>query len=124
MQRYMPSIHQKFLHELSNSPRSVRDLAERTPSLVAPYDSCVMALKRFRDAHMRVACLYVVSMSRAVPKAGCPVSAMWEQMQAEGAVCPVSQKKAPVRGTGGNELSVLLKSCRDATTRTLIGDSA
>ena len=29
-------------------------------------------------------------------------------------------KRQPVRGTGGNELSVLLKACRDATTRTLL----
>jgi indoleamine 2,3-dioxygenase len=76
---------------------------------------------------MRVACLYIVSMSRSAPKPGCPVGQMMLKMQAEGAIdaskldmeCP--RQRGPVRGTGGNELSLLLKACRDATTRTLLG---
>ncbi|KDQ10601.1 hypothetical protein BOTBODRAFT_178074 [Botryobasidium botryosum FD-172 SS1] len=124
MQRYMPSIHQNFLQFLSATPRCVRNVARCHPSLIDPYNACVTALKQFRDAHLRVACLYVVSMSRAAPKPGCPVGAMMLKMQAEGALtCPVtgeSLKRQPVRGTGGNELSLLLKACRDATTRTLL----
>ncbi|CAE6422792.1 unnamed protein product [Rhizoctonia solani] len=127
MQRYMPGQHQKFLNALGSSANPLRELVVRTPALHESYDTCIMALKNFRDAHMRIACLYVVSMSRseaaqdAARKAGCPVAAMFDKMRQNGELPapPVIERKV-VRGTGGNELSNLLKACRDATTRALV----
>lgn len=116
MRKYMPGKHQEFLLHLASHPRPIRELARCTPALRQPYDSVVLALKRFRDQHMRIACLYVVSMSRSTEamNSGCPVGAMMETLQREGAL------RKPVRGTGGNELSCLLKASRDATCRTVL----
>ncbi|KAG8868787.1 hypothetical protein FRC20_002785 [Serendipita sp. 405] len=142
-------------------PISIRMLAQAHPDkLLKPYNDAVMALKQFRDAHIRIACLYVVSMSRkgsGVPAHGrngngngtssTMGGGMSETMDGPQckvgvgsmgmAMCPVMRSRQqessqtstdgrgrrqhqPVRGTGGNELSLLLKSCRDATSRTLL----
>ncbi|KAG9082724.1 hypothetical protein FRC06_004882 [Ceratobasidium sp. 370] len=130
MQRYMPGRHQQFLTVLGSSANPLREVVVRTPALHESYDSCIRALKGFRDAHMRIACLYVVSMSRseaaqeAARKAGCPVAAMFDTMRQNGELPapPVTERKV-VRGTGGNELSNLLKACRDATTRALVSQN-
>jgi indoleamine 2,3-dioxygenase len=123
----MPGQHQSFLNALGSSANPLRELVVRTPALHESYDACVMALKNFRDAHMRIACLYVVSMSRseaaqeAARKAGCPVAAMFDKMRQNGELqAPPPVERKVVRGTGGNELSNLLKACRDATTRALV----
>lgn len=116
MRKYMPGKHQEFLLHLASHHRPIRELARHNDALRQPYDSVVLALKRFRDQHMRIACLYIVSMSRsaAALKSGCPVGAMMETMEREGTV------RRPVRGTGGNELSCLLKATRDATCRAVL----
>ncbi|KAF8163439.1 Indoleamine 2,3-dioxygenase [Crassisporium funariophilum] len=117
MRRYMPGKHQEYLAHLGATPRSVREVAQSTPALREPYDNAVMALKRLRDSHIRIACLYVVTMSRSTPGArgGCPASAMIDRLHAAR-----TSGKGPVRGTGGNELSVLLKAGRDATKRAVL----
>jgi indoleamine 2,3-dioxygenase len=120
MRKYMPGKHQEFLLHLASHRRPIRELARCSPTLRQPYDSVVLALKRFRDFHMRIACLYVVSMSRsaaAMADSGCPVGAMMETLQREEAI------RKPVRGTGGNELSCLLKASRDATSRAVLKDN-
>jgi len=116
MRKYMPGKHQDFLLHLASHRRPIRELARHTPELQKPYDSAVLALKRFRDQHMRIACLYIVSMSRsaAANQSGCPTGAMMDTLQREDGL------RRPVRGTGGNELSCLLKASRDATTRTVL----
>ncbi|KAG6854711.1 hypothetical protein C0991_002424 [Blastosporella zonata] len=110
MRRYMPGKHREYLNFLAATPKSVRNLAQNIPMLRDPYDNAVLALKRLRDDHMKIACLYIVSMSRSGARSGCPVSAMMAKLEASG----------PVRGTGGNELSVLLKAGRDATRRAVL----
>jgi len=119
MRRYMPGKHRDYLNRLAASPRPLRDLAERIPQLREPYNSTVMALKRLRDHHMRIATLYIVTMARSAPSAppGCPVSAMLAKMEVDRIA-----GRGPVRGTGGNELSLLLKAGRDATKRTVVRD--
>jgi indoleamine 2,3-dioxygenase len=118
MRRYMPGKHREYLTRLVAMPRSLRELALETPMLQEPYDAAVLALKKLRDSHMRIACRYIVTMSRSNPsvRPGCPVSAMLDRMQRE--------QKGTIRGTGGNELCVLLKAGRDATRRTLIRKNA
>jgi indoleamine 2,3-dioxygenase len=117
MRRYMPGKHQQYLTNLTDFPRSVRDVAQSTPALREPYDTAVTALKRLRDSHIRIACLYVVTMSRHTPgaRAGCPASAMIDRLHAARLA-----GNGPVRGTGGNELSNLLKAGRDATKRAIL----
>lgn len=116
MRRYMPGKHRDYLNLLSVS-RSIREVAQSTPALRDPYDAAVLALKRLRDNHMRIACLYVVTMSRSIPssRGGCPVAAMLERLHANRVA-----GNGPVRGTGGNELSLLLKAGRDATRRAML----
>ncbi|KAG6862065.1 hypothetical protein C0995_007195 [Termitomyces sp. Mi166 len=109
MRRYMPGKHRDYLNFLATTPKSVRVLAQKNLMLRDPYDNAVLALKRLRDEHMKIATLYIVSMSRS-GRAGCPVSAMMARLEASG----------PVRGTGGNELSILLKAGRDATRRAVL----
>jgi indoleamine 2,3-dioxygenase len=134
MRLYMPGSHQAFLEQLTKytheqaERRSIRKLAAQYPhKLLSPYNEAVLALKQFRDAHIRIACLYVVSMSRkahgvphGIPLAGAGAGAE----QGMPSMCPMMRQRQrqsePVRGTGGNELSLLLKSCRDATSRTLL----
>ncbi|KAF9469220.1 Indoleamine 2,3-dioxygenase [Collybia nuda] len=116
MRRYMPGRHREYLAYLAANPKPVRDLAQRIPTLREPYNTAVLALKRLRDQHMKIACLYVVTMSRSTPtRGGCPVSAMMERLETARA-----SGKGPVRGTGGNELSLLLKAGRDATRRAVL----
>ncbi len=116
MRRYMPGSHQDYLKYLKTS-RSVRELVQSTPALREPYDNAVMSLKRLRDNHIKIACLYIVTMSRTMPgaRAGCPASAMMNRLHAARLA-----GKGPVRGTGGNELSILLKAGRDATRRAIL----
>ncbi|KAG2020006.1 tryptophan 2,3-dioxygenase [Coprinopsis cinerea AmutBmut pab1-1] len=120
MRRYMPGQHREFLNVLSTS-RSIRQLAQSTPALRDAYDTAVTALKRLRDTHIRIACLYVVTMSRSTPgsRGGCPAAAMIERLHANRLA-----GKGPVRGTGGNELSILLKAGRDATRRAVLKPSS
>ncbi|KAJ7461533.1 Indoleamine 2,3-dioxygenase [Mycena latifolia] len=119
MRRYMPGKHREYLASLAATPRSIRDLARQTPALREPYDNAVMALKKLRDLHMRIACRYIVTMSRSTPNAhaGCPVASMMDRLQSSRAA-----GNGPTRGTGGNELALLLKAGRDATRRTLLKD--
>ncbi|KIK08231.1 hypothetical protein K443DRAFT_672725 [Laccaria amethystina LaAM-08-1] len=120
MRRYMPGKHREYLSSLAATPRPIRQLAQSTPTLREPYDNAVLALKRLRDSHIRIACLYVVTMSRTEPGArgGCPASAMIDRLRESRL-----SGRGPVRGTGGNELSLLLKAGRDATRRALLKDN-
>lgn len=114
MRRYMPGKHQEYLAYLGT--RSIRNLAVRNVALREPYDSAVLALKKLRDEHFKIACLYVVSMSRSTSaRGGCPVSGMMRRLEEERV-----SGKGPVRGTGGNQLSLLLKAGRDATNRAIL----
>ncbi|KDQ61104.1 hypothetical protein JAAARDRAFT_32103 [Jaapia argillacea MUCL 33604] len=112
MRRYMPGKHRDYLENLSASSRPLRELAQRTPAVREPYNLAVKALKKFRDEHIKIACLYVVTMSRSAPLT-CPVGAMMMKMERGGG-------GGPARGTGGNELSTLLKAGRDATARAML----
>ncbi|KAJ7311527.1 Indoleamine 2,3-dioxygenase [Mycena albidolilacea] len=120
MRRYMPGKHREYISSIAATPLSIRDLAQQTPALREPYDGAVMALKKLRDLHMRIACLYVVTMSRTTPdaRAGCPVASMMDRLQTARAA-----GTGPTRGTGGNELALLLKAGRDATRRAVLKDN-
>ncbi|KAL1757496.1 Indoleamine 2,3-dioxygenase [Schizophyllum commune] len=115
MWRYMPGVHRDFLEYLEVAPVRLRNLAKEVPALREPYDAAVMAMKRLRDAHIGIAVLYVVSAAKELPP-GCPLSMMAKAMEAKG---PEGKSK----GTGGSEVSTLLKAGRDATRRTMLKDN-
>lgn len=105
MRRYMPGLHREYLQYLSASPRSVRDVAQRHPSLREPYNGAVAALRHLRNVHIRIVTLYVVTQSHSAPPADV------QMKERDGGVA---------RGTGGMEASNLLKAGRDATSRAMI----
>ncbi|TDL24922.1 Indoleamine 2,3-dioxygenase [Rickenella mellea] len=113
MRRYMPGVHQDYLRHLAQSPRPLRELARQTPALREPYNSAVMALKKLRDGHLKIACLYIITMSRS---SRCPATAMMQKAQET----LKATRNGPVRGTGGTEVSTLLKAGRDATRRAVL----
>ncbi|KAJ7756910.1 hypothetical protein B0H14DRAFT_2404582, partial [Mycena olivaceomarginata] len=86
-------------------PRSLRKLVERTPELQAPYNSTLIALKRLRDVHIRITCLYIVNMSRKTSNRACPVAGS------------LQKSSHLARGTGGNSILRLLKHGEDMTMR-------
>jgi indoleamine 2,3-dioxygenase len=114
MRRYMPGKHQEYLAYIGT--KSVRNLVLGNAALREPYDTAVLALKKLRDEHFKIACLYIVSMSRSTSARGeLSESEMMRRSDEERA-----SGKKPVRGTGGNELSLLLKAGRDATNRAIL----
>ncbi|KAG9318648.1 Indoleamine 2,3-dioxygenase [Chiua virens] len=115
MRRYMPGKHRDYLTYIAEYSHPIREVAQSTPAVREAYNTAVTALKKLRDGHMRVACLYVVTMSRSTkPPPGCPMFAMAQRMEREAA------KSGPATGTGGNDLSLLLKAGRDATARAVL----
>lgn len=101
MRRYMPGSHRDFLDHLDDVPVTIKKVAIERPGLREAYNDAVRALKRLRDIHIRVACLYIVSMARSQPSDGLRRR---EVQRLDGA-----------RGTGGNHVASLLKAGRDAT---------
>lgn len=103
MRRYMPGSHRDFLDHLDDMPVTVKKVAMDRPSLREAYNDAVKALKRLRDIHIRVACLYIISMARSQPPDG------FRRRETQGL--------DGARGTGGNHVASLLKAGRDATQR-------
>ncbi|KAJ8483105.1 hypothetical protein ONZ51_g4912 [Trametes cubensis] len=106
MRRYMPSEHRAYLAELSK--RSLREVVLRTPSLRAPYNAAVEALKKLRDGHIRIGTLYVISQARSTPPGSM------------GGAAAFPRKEGMAKGTGGTSVSTQLKAGRDATQRTIL----
>lgn len=109
MRRYMQGKHRDYLESLARMPHDirVRQVAARHPEkLQDAYNQAVLALKEFRDAHLRIACLYIISMSNSNRVAASEV--------------PNKTSSGPARGTGGMEVSTLLKATRNATSRALL----
>ena len=101
MRRYMPGSHRDFLDHLDDIPVTIKKVAMERVGLREAYNDAVRALKRLRDVHIRVACLYIVSMARTQPPDG------FRRREAQGL--------GGAKGTGGNHVASLLKAGRDAT---------
>ncbi|GAW00238.1 Indoleamine -dioxygenase [Lentinula edodes] len=118
MRQYMLGKHREYLQQLETSPRSIRELAQRTAILREPYNNAVKALKTLRSLHMRIACLYIINMSKTEnPRSACPAAAAMERQAAKMEAGAKAEKKGPILGTGGTDLVTLLKAGRDATSR-------
>ncbi|KAI0780627.1 Indoleamine 2,3-dioxygenase [Trametes elegans] len=106
MRRYMPAEHRAYLDQLGK--HSVREAVLRTPALRGPYNAAVEALKTFRDGHIRIGTLYIISQARSSPPAYMGGAAAFDQQQDRS------------KGTGGSSVGTQLKAGRDATHRTMI----
>jgi indoleamine 2,3-dioxygenase len=126
MQTYMPRHHRAFLDHLGHTARPLRalvaDAAASDPDLVAAYDGAVRALKRFRDAHMRIVALYIVQPARryAARETAPAVVAVREGEADTGRWLAVEEQSA-LKGTGGTELVRFLKGVRDRTAGAVMG---
>ena len=103
MRSYMPRHHRAFLSHLEANPRPLRPLvlSLADPKLTEAYNAAVLSLKEFRDAHMKIISLYIVSPSTKSHK---------------------EQLEEPLKGTGGTELVKFLKGVRDHTQDALISN--
>ena len=106
MRRYMPGTHRDFLEHLDDIPVTIKKVAMERSSLREVYNDALKALKKLRDIHIRVACLYIISMARSQPPDGL------RRRENPGLDTAV--------GTGGNHVASLLKAGRDATQKAII----
>lgn len=115
MQIYMPRHHRKFLQHLSTNPRPVRTLlAKGTPNaeLLEAYNSAVLSVKEFRDAHIKIVAIYIIGPAAQERKAREEADAQVEDVQKDG--------KKVLKGTGGTDLVRFLKGVRDKTAEAVI----
>ncbi|OAX42708.1 Indoleamine 2,3-dioxygenase [Rhizopogon vinicolor AM-OR11-026] len=115
MQIYMPRHHRNFLRHLSTNPRPVRSLlAQETPDaeLLDAYNSAVLSVKEFRDAHIKIVAIYIIGPAARERKEREAVD-----VQAEDAP---KDEKIVLKGTGGTDLVRFLKGVRDKTAEAVI----
>ncbi|GBE88051.1 Indoleamine 2,3-dioxygenase [Sparassis crispa] len=100
MQSYMPRHHRAFLHHLSSNPRPLRAFVESAgdEKLLDAYNFVVTALKVFRDEHVRIVALYILSPSKRA-------NALQEKQ---------------LKGTGGTDAFQFVKGVRDQTAGALL----
>lgn len=113
----MTGQQQDYLRYLGRSPRPIREVVRQMPALKESYNAAVIALRKHRDSHIQIACLYIITMSKSTrtSRKGCPVVAAMDRAREEEAA-----RRGPIRGTGGTELATLLKAGRDATKRAVL----
>ena len=127
MRAYMPRHHRNFLRHLAATPRPLRDAVARTgdAALTDAYNASLAALRRMRDAHLRLVALYIIGPSHraaaAAAAAGCPHAQ--KKMMSAGAMAGGGRgcsagggSPALIRGTGGTDMIRFLKGVRDRTS--------
>jgi len=124
MQTYMPRHHRAFLRHLAAAPRPLRALVEEytesDPALADAYNAAVGAMKRFRDGHMRIVTLYIITPARREREREQELER--ERLAAEQAKEQTLEQtdKMPLKGTGGTDLVQFLKGVRDRTASAAI----
>jgi len=113
MQRYMPRHHRAFLNHLKLSQRPLRNIVnadapfaseeekEVRKELKHSYNESVAALKKFRDAHIKIATLYIINQVKNGPRVP-------------------GEEPAVAKGTGGTDLVPFLKGVRDKTASAIL----
>jgi indoleamine 2,3-dioxygenase len=115
MQTYMPRHHRNFLQHLSANPRPVRTLLEQgTPNaeLLDAYNSAVLSVKEFRDAHIKIVAIYIIGPAAQERKQREEADVQAGDAQKDG--------KSVLKGTGGTDLVRFLKGVRDKTAEAVI----
>jgi indoleamine 2,3-dioxygenase len=99
MKLYTPRHHQAFLNHLEKEPQ-LRDLIEsaQNAALTSAYNEAIRQMKLFRDQHIRIVTLYIISPA--------------------GSTTHLSNLTA--KGTGGTVAIPFLKSVRDQTINSLL----
>ncbi|KAI0245795.1 tryptophan 2,3-dioxygenase [Lactifluus subvellereus] len=106
MRAYMPRHHRNFLRHLGTVPRPLRAAVARTgdAAFVDAYNAALEALRRIRDAHMRIVALYIVGPSHRGP-ASLPILQAGPVAEASGGQTETgAETTVPLRGTGGTDL--------------------
>ena len=148
MRAYMPRHHRNFLSHLSAAPRPLRAAVARMgdAALTEAYNAAVGALRRFRDAHLRMVALYIISPAHRNPTPTCAAPPRAEVVMAEtdtaaavevsadqlsnveigngsvgsggegGEGAAVLGEPVLLRGTGGTDMVRFLKGVRDRTS--------
>ncbi|KAJ3077118.1 hypothetical protein HDU98_008554 [Podochytrium sp. JEL0797] len=119
MRNYMPGPHRKFVYAVAES-YSIREYVETLPpdmngaaELVALFNQCVEGMKAFRNTHIQMVSVYIVSQAnkrKDVGNAGIPAEVQTERLQ----------NGLLARGTGGTNLIPFLKQSRDETSAAVI----
>ncbi|KAI9208574.1 Indoleamine 2,3-dioxygenase [Polychytrium aggregatum] len=122
MRNYMPGPHRAFVEAIASGPsikefvRTLSDVVKCQPTetseqmrqVCAEFNVCVDALKSFRDSHMKMVALYIVSQSRKRT-----------QTQTDANSPDSRSRQIPnslaARGTGGTNLIPFLKQSRQET---------
>lgn len=142
--QYMPQHHRSFLRHLSSlhddaqssasfpttaslsSIPTLRNLALKHPSILSnPYNGAIGAMKKFRDVHMKLVTVFIVSQARRAPG---EESIFWKdwhekkQLEEEKKLLKEEEdrKKETLMGTGGTALVSFLKDCRTHTVEALV----
>ncbi|KAJ3006558.1 UNVERIFIED_CONTAM: hypothetical protein HDU68_004008 [Siphonaria sp. JEL0065] len=122
MRNYMPGPHRKFVYAVADS-YSIREYVENlspktegASDLVALFNKCVEGMKAFRNTHIQMVSVYIVSQAnkrKDVGNAGIPAEVQTERLQ----------NGLLARGTGGTNLIPFLKQSRDETVAAVIPSS-
>ncbi|KAJ5090305.1 Indoleamine 2-3-dioxygenase [Penicillium argentinense] len=115
MRKYMPSPHRNFLQTLAKLTNTRRYILSSTDqSLKEAYNSAVLSLSSFRDAHIQIVSRYIIipAKSRAPEQKTERVNLATASSQVKGL-----EDKNPtgLYGTGGTSLIPFLKETRDTT---------
>lgn len=116
MQSYMPRQQRVFLRHLASpnrTPQSLRALVTDLgdTEVNEAYNRAVLALKEFRDAHIRIVTIYVLGPLRRLKTA--KVESSEEDMDSQDGV----------KGTGGTDMVKFLKGVRDLTSGSIVSSS-
>jgi len=99
MKLYTPRHHRAFLNHLENEPE-MGNLVEscHSPELTYAYNETVHKMKQFRDQHIRIVALYIISPSHA----------------------STSRSDVSHLGTGGTDVLPFLKAVRNQTLKSIL----
>jgi indoleamine 2,3-dioxygenase len=121
MRAYMPRHHRNFLRHLGAAPRPLRTAVARMndAALTEAYNAALDALRRFRDAHLRIIALYIVGPShrsahasataptpraRVTTAAAAAAIAAADDTVAAVELCAAGQKGVGIKTTGGDPM--------------------
>jgi indoleamine 2,3-dioxygenase len=147
MRAYMPRHHRNFLRHLGAAPRPLRVAVAcmGDAALTEAYNAAVDALRRFRDAHLRIVALYIVgpshrgahhtSVTASAPRAQVTTEAVADEVCAGEKSIGIETgigtgtgevTVAPrlLRGTGGTDLIKFLKGVRDHSSEARLPSGA
>jgi indoleamine 2,3-dioxygenase len=98
MREYLPHQAKAFLHALQNAP-SIRTylISNPTSPCVAAFNDCLLGMKKFRDVHLKITTVYIISQQ-------------------------AKEHSKKSIGTGGTELIPFLKQTRQETMDSWVGD--